>query len=86
MSVGVTPAQDLTVEELQGKSTQRLLAMYRSLRKDWQECSTYYDDGYPDEVDDTQKYLETVTTQMQHIKAILNTREHVERRSKKRRH
>lgn len=86
MSIGVTPAKDLALEELQGKSTQRLLAMYRSLRKDWQECSAYYDDGYPDEVYDNQKHLEIVDTQMQRIKAILNTREHVERKSKKRRH
>jgi hypothetical protein len=84
MSVGVTSAQDLTVEELQGKSTQRLLAMYKGLRKDWQECSVRYDDGFPDK--SYFDHLESITAQMLCIKDILSTREHVERKTKKRRH
>jgi len=83
MSVGVTPARDLTVEELQSKSTQRLLAMYRVLRKDWQDCSVRYNDSRSDK--SYFDHLESITAQMLCIKDILSTREHVERKTKKRR-
>lgn len=75
----VTPIDQLTAQELQEKTTRRLVAMLRKLRQ--QQCIATRDDLT---VDEALQQSQRASHQIAVIKDILQTREHLPRKEKRR--